>query len=393
MILRTLASVAVIAGLAGALWSAPAQPVESVVLGSGAPAEAERESASGDRIERGIDEFMERARATIERLHAAGRHEEADELEEWGHARLMEVRELQTESRRLRELGQMDQARQAQREAREMMAELRRRLAPPRDERPEQAERRQHMNELREKIAELRADGRIEEARELQRKARELAAQWREENVQPPRRPRPDDELREMRMHLQNLHREMDELHAQGHHEEAEALARKAEEIEMEIHQREAGRGDMDPGLIELRAQLERLHREIQEMHERGQHEEAGELEQHAQAIMMELREREGDRPHPEAELEEMQRRIGHLFQAAENLDAAGMPDQAEQLRRHAEMMEQKLHEHMERDRPRPEEHLQMLVEEMHELRAEVHELIDLVRDLHGRLDRLEDRD
>jgi uncharacterized coiled-coil DUF342 family protein len=79
------------------------------------------------------------------------------------------------------------------------------------------------------------------------------------------------------------------------------------------------------------------------------------------------------------------------MFQAAENLDAAGMHDQAEQLRRHAEMTEQRLHEHREGARPHPEERLDMLVEEMHELRAEVHELIELVRDLHRRLDRIRD--
>lgn len=400
MILRALASITVVAGLAGVLWSAPAQPVEPAVLVSANPAPAEREMGVEERIERRVDEFIERAKEMIGRLHEEGRHGEAEALEEDVRDRVEAIREvageffeLREEAGRLREMGEIDEAQEAQREAREVMGELRGLLAPRGNEAPRGPGPREHMDRLREKIAHLRAEGRMEEARRLQREARELAARWRDGDRPPPRRPRPVDELREMRMHLQNLHREMDELHEHGHHEEAEALARKAEDLEMEIRHREGAREGEAHELIQMREKLGQLHQEIQALHERGRHEEAEELEQHAQAIMMELREREGHPPHPEAELEEMERRIAHMFQAAENLQAAGMHEEAERLFEHAEMMEQRLHDHMEGARPHPEQQFDVIMGEIHELRAEVHELSELVRDLHRRLDRMQDWD
>jgi hypothetical protein len=400
MILRGVASITVLAGLAGMLWSAPIEPVELVSLAAATPGEVEREASPEEAINQRINEFIEQVRQKMEALRADGRLDEAERLGEKARAHLAEVREIgaalrerKQEMQRLHAAGEIEEAQRAQHEAQKLLDELRRRIAPAGEGPPEppmRAEMREHLEQLQHKIADLRADGRLDEARELQRKAREMAEQWRRGGVEPPRRPRPDDELGQMQMHLEKLHREIQHLHEEGHHAEADQLACKAEELQMEIHRCEAGREAQHAEQMEMQAHLEHLHQEIQHLHEQGHHEEAEELERHAHAMMMEVREREGYRQHPGADLEEMHRRIEHMLQAAENLDAAEMREQAEQLRRHAEMTEQRIREHMEGRPGGPDERLDILMDQMHELRAEVRELTELVRELHRRLDRFE---
>jgi len=403
MILRGIASITVLAGLAGMLWSAPIEPVELVSLAAAAPTGVERDAPSEEAINRSINEFIEQVRQKMEALRAEGRHDEAERLGEKARDRLAEVRELgaalrerQHEMQRLRAAGEIEAAKDVQREAQKLLGELRRRFAPAgearpeRPERPERAEMREHLEQLQRTIAELHADGRLDEARELQRKARELAAQWRGEGIEPPRRPRPDDELAEMRMHLENMHREIRQLQEHGHHEEAEELICRAEELQMEIHRCEAGREAEHAEQMEMQAHLERLHREIAELHEEGRHGQAEEVARRAEELMMQLRQREERRPQPPEGFEDVERRLQHMIQAAENLEAADMREQAEQLRRHAEEMERQLHRHMEGRPGGPDERLDMLMGQMHELRAEVRELTELVRELHRRLDKLE---
>lgn len=404
MILRGVASITVLAGLAGMLWSAPIEPVELVSLAAAAPGEVEREASPEEAINRRINEFIEQVRAEMEAMRADGRHDEAERLGEKARAHLAEVREIgaalrerKQEMQRLHAAGEIEEAQRAQHEAQELLDELRRRIAPAgkgppdRPAPPERAEMREHLRQLQRKIADLRADGRLDEARELQRKARELAAQWRGEGIELPRRPRPDDELGQMRMHLENMHREIEQLHEHGHHEEAEELICRAEELEMEIHRCEAGREAEHAEQMQMQAHLENLHREINALHAQGRHGQAEEVARRAQELMMQLRQREERRPQPPEGFEDVERRLQHMIQAAENLEAADMREQAEQLRRHAEEMERQLRRHMEGDRPGgPDERLDMLVGQMHELRAEVRELTELVRELHRRLDKLE---
>ena len=82
MILRGVASITVLAGLAGMLWSAPIEPVELVSLASAAPAGVEREASPEEAINRRINEFIEQVRAEMEALRAEGRHDEAERLGE-----------------------------------------------------------------------------------------------------------------------------------------------------------------------------------------------------------------------------------------------------------------------------------------------------------------------
>jgi len=92
-------------------------------------------------------------------------------------------------------------------------------------------------------------------------------------------------------------------------------------------------------------------------------------------------------RPEPRPHHEEAEVRMHHLRVAAENLDRAGMRDQANELREQAEEIERDLHEqrerHHEREHGEPEGrgHLEAEIRELHEmvqdLRREVEELRD----------------
>lgn len=120
-----------------------------------------------------------------------------------------------------------------------------------------------------------------------------------------------------------------------------------------------------------------------------------------------ESHEREGGRErsepgerHPERERsddslprpEEVERRIHHLHAAAENLEQAGLRDEARAFHERAEHLERELHEAMERRHRRPPhpggEELEHLRREVAELRELVHDLRRHVQELEKALDR-----
>ncbi len=112
-------------------------------------------------------------------------------------------------------------------------------------------------------------------------------------------------------------------------------------------------------------------------------------------------RERDGDRraeparerhPEPVPHLEEMERRVHHLHVAAENLEQAGLHDEAHAFHERAEHLERELHEARERHHrpphpPGPGEDLDRLNREVAELRELVHDLRAHVQELQKALD------
>lgn len=102
---------------------------------------------------------------------------------------------------------------------------------------------------------------------------------------------------------------------------------------------------------------------------------------------------REGKRSHDSLPRpEEVERRIHHLHAAAENLEQAGLHDEAGAFHERAEHLERELHEAMERRHGRPPhpggEELEQLRREVAELRELVHDLRRHVQELEKALDR-----
>ncbi len=126
-------------------------------------------------------------------------------------------------------------------------------------------------------------------------------------------------------------------------------------------------------------------------------------MEREAHEVLQRLGERPGDRPRPEAEAAELQRRLAHVRVAIENLHAAGMHDQAEALARQTEawMRERGMPpgrppegrpgaERRERpDMPPPGPHLERAVQEMHE---QIQQLREQMEDMRRMLQELRER-
>ena len=82
---------------------------------------------------------------------------------------------------------------------------------------------------------------------------------------------------------------------------------------------------------------LEELKAAMQRAREAGNREEVERLEREGREVLQQLGERPGDRPRPEGEAAEIQRRMQHLHAAIENLRAAGLNAQADALAGEAE--------------------------------------------------------
>lgn len=194
---------------------------------------------------------------------------------------------------------------------------------------------------------------------------------------------------------LAELHEEIVELREMGRHEIAQDLERELHEMirqrhEMMVEFHDDVDIDMDMELLgpEPR-EMEMLERQIQEMHERGNHREAEELQRHLHEMMMRQQEevqRRHDERDDEGEIADFERRMHHLHMAAENLHEGGLHDHAERLFAHIDQMhEQFRREHEEKEChefPPMEEALPMIVHEIHTLRAEVAELRETVEQI-----------
>jgi DNA repair exonuclease SbcCD ATPase subunit len=117
---------------------------------------------------------------------------------------------------------------------------------------------------------------------------------------------------------------------------EARELKEKLERIMRELHEMPMPPPGARLDLEKVMQRVEELKRRIVELREAGKPDEAERVAREASELMQQIRGRErgpGGPPNPEA-MQDVQRRIQHLQAAAENLRAAGLPDQAEQMMR-----------------------------------------------------------
>ncbi|MCY2996227.1 MAG: hypothetical protein NTY19_51510 [Planctomycetota bacterium] len=168
-----------------------------------------------------------------------------------------------------------------------------------------------------------------EAPREGARREREQAERRAPEVTRPGREPAPPEQ-RELQGRLERIKKEIAEHQAAGRHEPAEALKREAEKLMQGARNGQAQR------------QLQELKERIHQLRENGRGDEAARLEAQARKMAERLQgeqgrqERQGPGPGPE----DAQRRMQHLRQAIDNLHAAGVHDQAEQVARQAQQLE-----------------------------------------------------
>jgi tetratricopeptide (TPR) repeat protein len=398
MSLQMLTSFGVAAGLTGVLMTGTTEPTPAAPASPPAPPAAPmvavvdeapevrtvHEAPDPDEIaelvlETRIGEYLLDARRKIAELLEAGRDEAAEALEREVESRL---------------------------EAAEML--------------------RDHVVEIHQRVRDLRESGRFDEAEELMQNAKARLQDLREQG-------RPEHlvvlEALDAREHLQDALRSIEKYHQSGQHEFADAIAHKIQAHLEELHDH-AARIDREQEEIELVDELHKVEHEMQERLEEGEPEGIEELEREAQEVRAaiehlhrrmdvppapraprvpraerEPREPRAPRPPrvPRAEPErrdirapmphresgpDIESRVHHLIQAAENLEAAGFGDRANELRQHAEMMMREFEAQHARDHG-PDDvnaRLDMLTEEVHALRAEIHELIGLIEAMHDRM-------
>lgn len=176
-----------------------------------------------------------------------------------------------------------------------------------------------HISELEEQLAKLKKELEKEANEERQKRIAELSAELdRVREVRAELSKRAEGLEREMAEHRGNTERRMAELERQF----AEAHG-QLERIEAEF-----ARGN--PERMEIMGRVQAMTREIGELRRAGKHEEAERLQQEMRELHARLAgPRDRDRPGPPPEL---QVRIDHLRVAMENLRAAGLHDQAEQI-------------------------------------------------------------
>ncbi|MGQ9575601.1 MAG: M56 family metallopeptidase [Thermoguttaceae bacterium] len=154
----------------------------------------------------------------------------------------------------------------------------------------------------------------------------------------------PPEERERLQQRLEAIEREIGHLKEAGKHDEAERLAREAQEIKQRLVGPRmpplAPQPPLSPEQRErLQNGLEQLGRVIRELKEAGKHDEAERLAREAQEIKQLLLgpPRPPLAPQPPLPPEEHERRMRHLKIAVENLHMAGLHEQAEHLAREGE--------------------------------------------------------
>ena len=362
------------------------------------PERGEREARErGDR-ERDMEHREREARERAGRGHEEHRErmmEEFVELRQRAAELEHEIAEFQREAEeRARELGREFRETEEEREKNaQHIAELEREIAKLKKE----ADDREDKDEGKEELGKLVAE--LEEAREareeLAEEAEKLGREVKEHGAEASRRMaelqrelaevRPRLARAEITRRIGELQREITGLRRAGRHERAERL-----QVEMaELHARLEG-----PPNRENREGMERLEameRELRGLRESGQHERAEQLEREMHELHRRLQApREGDRPGPPPEL---QARLEHLHVAMENLRAAGLHDQAEQIARQIEELTREhtpgppvgRDPHMQPPGPRPEPHgeiVDQLRGQIEQLRRENEEMRRMMQEL-----------
>lgn len=225
-------------------------------------------------------------------------------------------------------------------------------------------ELRDRAADLKQRAAELASDGKLEEAEQHRREAREVLEAL--------------DRRRQKEIHHQ-VERKIDE-----HREQLERLRDEFKRVSRSDEPARA-REQLERDILETEKRLGQLERERRHHGEREEHHHGERAEHHHGNG----EEREHRHPrHEEEEHADAARRIGHIRRAAENLNEAGMHEMAEDLFHRAEEMERELHREAGGERG-PE--LRELHELVNDLRAQLRELRNEIRELrelvHKRLD------
>ena len=199
-----------------------------------------------------------------------------------------------------------------------------------------------------------------------------------------------DPDPQDLQAQAERLQREARELKAQGKDEAAGDTMRQAEKLRAQ-----AGKLQDRPDrqrAREVRSQLEKARTELKEAQAAANEEEALKARRRVQDLEMQLegleRSRRPPRDFPGRDMPpdrpEVQR-MRHLQVAIDNLHAAGMHDVADQLARQAEGLRQQLRPR-ELGRPgfQPGQDMERLRAELQELRQNVRELNRRVEELSG---------
>jgi hypothetical protein len=171
------------------------------------------------------------------------------------------------------------------------------------------------------------------------------------------------------------------EAKRQGHPDEAEMLWQRAKKIESQIGAKGGEKTfDKNPGVKdrnEGETKLERVKRQIEELHRAGKHEEAAELERR----MAEAQNRPMKDPRPEGA-----DRIDHILQAAKHLHMAGLEEEAVNLEHVAAQLRAEEQHRAEfggaHDGDRKEEEIRATQQETEQLRRQMEKLQRQVEEL-----------
>jgi hypothetical protein len=239
-------------------------------------------------------------------------------------------------------------------------------------------ESEERVHKLREQVKELVEAGRQDAADRLEQQI----AQIQEESRQRPDKERGDrPDHGDARQRLAELTRHLAELKEQGKPDAAERVARQIAEIRQRLERtagEEGGRPKPAPD-GELEERLAGMKRRIAELKEAGRSDEADRLAQEAREMLRRAQGSPGDASDPGQGLEH---RIGHLRQAAEHLQAAGLDDVAANLMRQSERMAQEAAAARHRQEAQRGEGDQ--------LSRQVEELSRAVRDIRQQMERME---
>jgi len=210
------------------------------------------------------------------------------------------------------------------------------------------------------------------------------------------RRPAPSPERMEQRRQLEEkaagLRRRLESLRPDQDSEARELRAGLAR-IEAELRE-----GPPPPREVGERAErmrhLEELKAAMNRAREAGNREEVERLERESREVLRHLGDRPGERPRPEGEAGEIQRRMQHLRVAIENLRAAGLNAQADAMAGEAERwMRERGMPPEARERPAMPPVPAQMERAMHEMREQMQELRRQMEEMRRQLHQLGEKE
>jgi hypothetical protein len=162
--------------------------------------------------------------------------------------------------------GNEEKTEHARRELEEIGDRIARLKQEDRDLPPEIAREMKHhrLDQLRHAVARLREAGKPEIAEKMEREVHELAEEIERESHEPRDRPRPEGEEQARHAHAMEA---IENLHAAGMHDLAEAVAREIDGMRREHPpERPQHQGDVGAVIEEFRGQMHEMRREMDEL-------------------------------------------------------------------------------------------------------------------------------